>query len=148
MTSKSLVDADIDVSSDEARAPRVPSAEEPAATAASAERAQDASPTDEQFVPEPTTLPADYALAPKSGGRAEEPLSPAWQEALDEAYDETEKQLIGVLARYDIEPPVIGDEYGAGIPLEIAWPERKVEIVGPDPETVLAALELTDGGDS
>ena len=119
-------------------------------------------------MPDPTALPADYALVPESGADAKEPLSPAWQEALDEAYDETEKQLIGVLARYDIEPPVIGDEYGAGTPLEIAWPERKIgvttseleareratleqegwEIVGPDPETVLAALELTPGGDS
>lgn len=177
MSTKSLVEAGIDVSSDEARAPRVPSAEEPTALATATANsvpspqdahAQDPQPTDAQDAPEPTALPADYAHVPESGAGAEEPLTPAWQEALDEAYDETEKQLIGVLARYDIEPPVIGDEYGAGTPLEIAWPERKVgvttselearersaleqdgwEIVGPDPETVLAALELTDGGDS
>lgn len=172
MTSKSLVEAGIDVGSDEARAPRVPSAEEPVALASAessaADHTQDSRPTDAQAVAEPSELPADYALVPESGADAKEPLSPAWQEALDEAYDETEKQLIGVLARYDIEPPVIGDEYGAGTPLDFAWPERKVgvtsseleareraaleqdgwEIVGPDPETVLAALELTDGGDS
>lgn len=170
MTTKSLVEAGIDVSSDEARAPRVPSAEEPAAPAPTApvERAEAVRPMGEEAAPDLTALPADYALVPESGADAKEPLSPAWQEALDEAYDETEKQLIGVLARYDIEPPVIGDEYGAGIPLEIAWPGRKVgvttseledreraaleqdgwEIVGPDPETVLAALELTEGGDS
>ena len=168
LTTKSLVEAGIDVGSDEARAPRVPSAEEPAATAAPAERAQEAQTTDSQVVLEPTALSADYAFIPQSGGGAEEPLSPAWQEALDEAYDETERQLIGVLARYDIEPPVIGDEYGAGTPLDFAWPERKVgvtsseleareraaleregwEIVGPDPEAVLAALQLTDGGES
>ena len=154
MTTKSLVDADIDVSSDEARAPRFPSVAEPTATAPA--------------VPEPAALPADYAAGSTDGSETEPPLSPAWQEALDEAYDDTEKQLIGVLARYDIEPPVIGDEYGAGTPLEIAWPERKIgvttseletreraaleqegwEIVGPDHETVLAALELTPGGDS
>ncbi|WP_263310829.1 hypothetical protein [Brachybacterium atlanticum] len=119
-------------------------------------------------MPEATALPADYVAVPARGREVEEPLSPAWQAAMDDAEGEVEQQLIGVLARYDIEPPVIGDEYGAGTPLEIAWPERKVgvttseleareraaleqegwEIVGPDPETVLAALVLTDGGDS
>ena len=92
----------------------------------------------------------------------------ALRRALEPRLPALAKPASGVLARYDIEPPVIGDEYGAGTPLEIAWPERKVgvttselearersaleqdgwEIVGPDPETVLAALELTDGGDS
>ena len=174
MTTRSLVEAGIDVASDEARAPRVPSNEEPAATGPGTETpsgavpAQDVRPQGEPVVPEPAALPADFAAVPERGHGAEEPLSPAWQEALDEAYDETEKQLIGVLARYDIDPPVIGDEYGSGVPLEIAWPERKIgvttgeleerdrasleqdgwSIVGPDPETVLAALQLTSGGDS
>ena len=174
MTTRSLVEAGIDVASDEARAPRVPSNEGPTATAPGAETpsaavpAQDTRPQGEPTVPEPAALPADFAAVPERGHGAEEPLSPAWQEALDEAYDETEKQLIGVLARYDIDPPVIGDEYGSGVPLEIAWPERKIgvttgeleerdrasleqdgwSIVGPDPETVLAALQLTSGGDS
>lgn len=113
-------------------------------------------------------LPADFPAGAEGTGATEAPLSPAWQEALEEAYDETEKQLISIVARYDIEPPVIGDEFGAGIPLDIAWPKRKVgvttaeleareraaleregwEIVRLDPETVLAALELTHGGDS
>ena len=169
MTTKSLVEAGIDVGSDEARAPRVPStAPVPAAAGLRAEESPSAedlrAPSAEES--EPTTLQADYAAVPAPA--EQEPLTPAWQAAMDDADGEAEQQLIGVLSQYDIEPPVIGDEYATGIPLEIAWPERKIgvttseleareraaleqegwEIVGPDPETVLAALELTDGGDS
>ena len=90
--------------------------------------APDAGLEGEPAAPEATALPADYVAVPARGREAEEPLSPAGQEAMDEAEGEGEQQLIGVLARYDIEPPVIGDEYGAGTPLEIAWPERKVGV--------------------
>src|SRR5699024_1712430 len=92
MTTKSLVEAGTDVGSDEARAPRVPSAAPP----------HTAPTTPEPATPEPAALAADYALRPEDG--AEEPLSPAWQGALADADGETEKQLIGVLARYDLEP--------------------------------------------
>ena len=87
---------------------------------------------------------------------------------MGDADGEAEQQLIGVLSQYDIEPPVIGDEYATGIPLEIAWPERKIgvtaedldereraaftqegwAIVGPDPQTVLQALGLSGEEDS
>src|SRR5699024_11200715 len=125
MTTKSLVEAGIDVSSDEARAPRVPSAAEtatrPSEGPVGAPEARVTTPTGAwggvpaapphaaPTAPEPAALAADYALLP--GGGAEAPLSPAWQEALADADGETEKQLIGVLARYDLEPPVIGHEY-------------------------------------
>src|SRR5699024_7269304 len=144
LTTKSLVEAGIDVGADEARAPRAPSADELA------------------------PLPADHAPVSAPPRDAEAPLSPAWQEAWDDAFDETERKIIGLVSQYDVEPPVVGDEHGTGVPLEIAWPGRKIgvttgdldardrasleqdgwSIVGPDPETVLAALQLTSGGDS
>src|SRR5699024_1305824 len=169
MTTKSLVEAGIDVGSDEARAPRVPSAAPvPAAAGLRAEESPSAedlrAPSAEES--EPTTLQADYAAVPAPA--AQEPLTPAWQAAMDDADGEAEQQLIGVLSRYDIEPPVIGDEYATGIPLEIAWPERKIgvtaeeldereraefakegwAIVGPDPQTVIQALGLSGEEDS
>src|SRR5699024_980675 len=63
MTTKSLVEAGVDVGSDEARAPRVPSAEEPAATVGGMPSwtgpAPDAGLEDEPAAPEATALPAD-----------------------------------------------------------------------------------------
>src|SRR5699024_9104544 len=111
---------------------------------------------------------ADYAAVPAQPPAAQEPLPPAWQAAMDDTDGEAEQQLIGVLAQYDIEPPVIGDEYATGIPLEIAWPGRTIgvtaadldereraafakeswAIVGPDPQTVLQTLGLSGEEDS
>src|SRR5699024_11765535 len=88
MTTRSLVEAGIDVGSDEVRALRAPSADEPA------------------------PLPADHAPAPAPAKAAEAPLSPAWQEAWDDAFDETERKIIGLVSQYDVEPPVVGDEHG------------------------------------
>ena len=165
MTTMSLVEAGIDVGSDEARAPRVPSAEQP--------RAQEAEPVaavpgGAPATPERTGPVSEAAVEPVPGPANSAPLTPDWQAAMDDADGETERQVIAVLARHGIEPPVIGDEYATGIPLEIAWPERKIgvtaetlddrelaafaqegwSIVGPDPETVLEALGLMRGGNS
>ncbi|MBB5832516.1 DEAD/DEAH box helicase [Brachybacterium aquaticum] len=160
LTTVSLVEAGIDVTSDGAAAPRIPSAEEPTAQPT---REQTEAPT----TPTPTPLPADVVAVPELDDAEAGHLSPEWQDALDEAADEIERRLITLVSRYDIEPPIIGDEYGEGTPLEIAWPDRKVgvtaeelsprertaleqqgwAIVGPDPENVLAALELTGRGD-
>lgn len=143
----SLVDAGIDVTADSARALWIPDSDESKAPVA------------------PASGTADFVLQPGPVMDIDLELSPGWRAALDDAADERELELIRLFSRYDIEPPVVGDEYGTGIPLEIAWPRWKVAIatdeldgrdraeletdgwtiLDPDPEQVLAALQLTRG---
>ncbi|WP_010533112.1 DEAD/DEAH box helicase [Brachybacterium squillarum] len=88
-----------------------------------------------------------------------------WQQALDDAITDTERQVLRALSSLGVEAPVVGEEFGAGIPLDLAWPERRRAfvaeelpprdrehlesegwlIVGPSTENVAERLGLTGG---
>lgn len=88
-----------------------------------------------------------------------------WQQALDAAITDTERQVLRTLSSLGVEAPVVGEEFGAGIPLDLAWPERRRAfvaeelpprdrerlesegwlIVGPSTENVAERLGLTGG---
>jgi ATP-dependent helicase YprA (DUF1998 family) len=92
-------------------------------------------------------------------------LPEAWREPYEDAITLEERTVILSVAPFDIEAPVVGDEFGGGIPLDIAWPDRKVgvvvedlgnrekstlenegwSIVGPSTDDVLTALGLAGG---
>src|SRR5699024_5925338 len=57
------------------------------------------------------------------------PLPPAWQAAYDDAFTEAERQVIALAAQLGLDVPTVGEEFGPGVPLDIAWPERKAAIV-------------------
>ncbi|MGO1201322.1 MAG: hypothetical protein ACTMKY_15620 [Dermabacteraceae bacterium] len=48
-----------------------------------------------------------------------------WQEAMAEAATDTERIVLEQLASLGAEAPVVGEEFGQGIPLDIAWPDQQ-----------------------
>lgn len=92
-------------------------------------------------------------------------LDPAWAHVLEEAITEQERQVIRLASSLGIEAPTVGEEYGRGVPLDVAWPDRRAayvaeelapqelealqtegwNIVGPSTVDVLEELGLTEG---
>ena len=115
------------------------------------------------------SLRADHAAPPAytelPAGTPDGGLDPAWAEAYEDAITEQERQVIRLASSIGIEPPTVGEEYGRGIPLDVAWPDRRVayvaeelsaeelrtlqdegwNIVGPSTVDVLDELGLTEG---
>src|SRR5699024_9698321 len=50
----------------------------------------------------------------------------------EDAVTEEERQVIALAAELGLEVPEVGEEFGPGVPLDIAWPERKAAIVAED----------------
>ena len=118
-----LIEAGIDVGID-AVGP-VPGAETPA------EPATETSQEPSTIETVPTHAPASTAdrLAP-AGTPAT--LPSAWQAAWDEALSEAERQLITFASSLDLDPPVVGEEFGPGVPLDVAWPQQRTAFVVED----------------
>ena len=91
---------------------------------------------------EGSPLRADHATAPEPGtllpGASEGTLDPAWAAAYEDAFTEQERQVIRLASALGIEPPTVGEEYGRGIPLDVAWPDRRTAYVAEE----LSADEL------
>ncbi|MEO2096612.1 MAG: DEAD/DEAH box helicase [Brachybacterium sp.] len=118
---------------------------------------------------EGSPLRADHATAPEPEtpfpDASEGTLDPAWAAAYEDAFTEQERQVIRLASALGIEPPTVGEEYGRGIPLDVAWPDRRTayvaeelsanelrtlqdegwNIVGPSTVDVLDELGLTEG---
>lgn len=112
------------------------------------------------------SLRADHAPRPAEIlPQAGQGLDPAWAEAYEDAITEQERQVIQLASSLGIEPPTVGEECGRGIPLDVAWPDRRTayvaeelsadelpalqdegwNIVGPSTVDVLDELGLIEG---
>lgn len=87
---------------------------------------------------EPSTVETVTAPAPASTADRLAPagtpatLPPAWQAAWDEALSEAERQLIAFASGLDLDAPVVGEEFGPGVPLDVAWPQQRTAFVVED----------------
>ena len=59
-------------------------------------------------------------------------LPPEWQSVYDDAVSAPERQVIALAAELGLDVPEVGEEFGPGVPLDIAWPRRKAAIVAED----------------
>ena len=93
----------------------------------------------------------------------DESLPTDWRDAMADAASDTERTVLEQLASLGIEAPVVGEEFGQGIPLDIAWPDQQRAysseeldardrehleadgwvIVGPSTENIAERLGLT-----
>lgn len=141
LTTMRLLEAGIDVSIDASgpTAGRDPG-QELSAAANQPVGGRQSAPSAPEAVPEQTGVsassPADEVRAGKSpsaemsGPSAN--LSPAWQAAYDDAFTEAERQIIALAAQLGFDVPVVGEEFGSGVPLDLAWPDLKAAIVTED----------------
>ncbi|GAA1730478.1 DEAD/DEAH box helicase [Brachybacterium phenoliresistens] len=180
LTTMSLVESGIDVTVDAqlpAAAPNAP-AQEPSRQVADASgkpTVAPSAPVDADALPGGAPVAdaentrhrqqADYMVLAEPTAVDASGLPPQWQEPYEEVITDTERAIIVAAARLGMDVPVIGEEFGPGIPLDIAWPDLQrayvVEalpqrdlaalekdgwrIVGPGADNVLEALGLTEG---
>ena len=97
-------------------------------------RAPIPSAADERTAPIPPTDRRTAATPTPMGVPAGTPtaLPPQWQAVFEDAVTEEERQVIALAAELGLEVPEVGEEFGPGVPLDIAWPERKAAIVAED----------------
>src|SRR5699024_274974 len=73
-------------------------------------------------------------------------LPPQWQAVFGDAVTEEERQVIALAAELGLEVPEVGEEFGPGLPLDIAWPERKAAIVAEQLDARAQEAGAADGG--